>query len=121
MDEKFCARCGRRMTPRKQWAETWDSVRYCSKVCRTLRLRPIDHALEKAMLELLNQRGRGKSLCPSEVARSVGGEGWRDLMESSRMAARRLVAREVAVVTQGNQPVDCSTAKGPIRVALTER
>jgi len=65
----------------------------------------------------LDARGPGKSICPSEAAKVVAGEGaWRDLMEPARMAARRLVARDKAVITQGGRPVDPSTAKGPIRI-----
>ena len=37
-------------------------------------------------------------------------------MEPARRAARRLVARGEAEITQGGRPVDPSTAKGPIRV-----
>jgi len=39
-------------------------------------------------------------------------------MEPVRMAARRLVARGEAEITQKGSVVDPSTAKGPIRVRL---
>ena len=39
-------------------------------------------------------------------------------MEPARAAARRLVAAEKIVVTQGGRVVDASTAKGAIRLKL---
>ncbi len=73
----------------------------------------VDLALEQALLRLLERPG---SVCPSEVARAVGGPDWRDLMEPARAAARRLVAAGEAEITQGGAVVDPSTATGPIRV-----
>jgi hypothetical protein len=75
-------------------------------------------ALEAAILDLLAKRGRDKTICPSEAARLVGGTGWRDLMEPSRAAARRLVAQGRIMVTQRGRVVDASTAKGAIRLKL---
>jgi hypothetical protein len=46
----------------------------------------------------------------------VDPEGWRDLMEPARQAARRLVAAGDVEITQGGHVVDPSTAKGPIRI-----
>ena len=77
-----------------------------------------DTALEAAILELLAQRGNDKTICPSEAARLVGGNGWRGLMESARTAARRLVAQGRIVVTQRGRVVDASTVKGAIRLKL---
>jgi hypothetical protein len=80
-----------------------------------------DRALEASILALLEQRDAGKTICVSEAARDVHSdaddpEGWRELMEPAREAARRLVASGQVVVTQGGQVVDPATAKGPIRV-----
>ena len=104
------------MTYRKQWAKNWDEVKYCSKACRSRRIRPADRSLEVAIINLLSERARQKSICPSEAARTVDNIGWRSLMESTRMAARRLAVRGVVEVTQGSKKVDISTAKGPIRI-----
>lgn len=101
---------------RKSWARNWDQVRYCSAACRRHKLTPTDEALEASILSLLEARAASATICPSEAARAVGGEGWRELMEPARQAARRLVAREEVEVTQGGHVVDPSTAKGPIRV-----
>ena len=101
---------------RKRWARTWDEVRYCSDACRRRGRRPVDVALEDAMLALLARRPASASICPSEVAREVGQDDWQALMEPARAAARRLVGRGEVVITQGGRVVDGSTARGPIRV-----
>ena len=77
---------------------------------------PPTQALERTVLELLEQRAADATICPSEAARAVGGEQWRDLMEPARAAARRLVASGDVEITQGGAVVDPSTAKGPIRI-----
>ncbi len=110
---KSCDGCGRTITWRKKWERDWDQVRWCSERCRRRGLTEVDTALEQALLSLLARPG---SVCPSEVARAVGGQEWRGLMEPSRAAARRLVAAGEAEITQGGAVVDPSTAKGPIRV-----
>lgn len=127
-ESKACARCGRRIEWRKKWERDWANVRYCSKSCKRAGVSETDEALERAMAALLRERGAGKSICPSEAARAVGGPGddgegngrggWRELMEPARMAARRLVSQGVAEMTQGGKAVDPSSAKGPVRVRL---
>ncbi len=113
---KPCVVCGRTITWRKKWERDWDAVKYCSERCRRAGVGPVDTELEQTVLALLAQRGAGKTICPSEAARAVGGDDWRALMEPARAAARRLVVRGDVEITQGGQVVDPSTAKGPIRV-----
>lgn len=108
--------CGRRITWRKAWARDWEHVRYCSDGCRRRGLRPSDAELETAIRDLLATRARAATVCPSEAARRVAPEGWRELMEPARMAARRLVARGEVQIVQGGRVVDPSTAKGAIRI-----
>jgi hypothetical protein len=76
----------------------------------------IDRTLESAILELLSRRGPGKTICPSEAARLLDPEGWEQLMESAREAARRLVAQGAIVITQRGKVVDPARAKGAIRL-----
>ena len=114
--EKTCASCGRTIIWRKAWQRDWDTVRWCSDACRRRGIRPVDESLADAIVELLERRRRGATICPSEAARIVGAEDWRPLMEPARRAARRLVADGVVEITQGGRVVDPSTAKGPIRV-----
>ena len=116
--DKVCARCGRRFGWRSAWAGCWESVRYCSKACRRRRLGALDRALEQAILDLLNGRPRGATICPSEAARALRPESWRGQMERTRQAARRLVHRGQLDITKGGRVVDPSTARGPIRLRL---
>jgi hypothetical protein len=119
---RSCAGCGRTVTWRKAWERDWQHVRWCSSACRRRGLAPVDRQLEDALVQLLRERARGATVCPSEAARAVGtGEGWRELMEPARAAARRLVAAGQVEVTQGGRVVDPSTARGPVRVRLVDR
>jgi hypothetical protein len=77
---------------------------------------PSPSDLERALTALLDARAPTASVCPSEAARAVDPEGWRDLMPAAREAAARLVAAGEAEVTQGGEVVDVRTARGPVRV-----
>jgi hypothetical protein len=120
--EKICKSCGRSFAWRKKWEKDWDLVKYCSDACRGNKPGDADGALEAAILQLLAERGRDKTICPSEAAKAVGGKAerkdWEGLMVPARAAARRLVAEGKIVITQGGRAVDGSTAKGPIRLRL---
>ena len=121
---KTCVVCGRTITWRKKWARDWDEVKYCSDACRRRakgKTGEIDARLDQELTRLLAERGATKTVCPSEVARAVDGEQWRDLMEPARAAARRAVARGEAEITQQGRVVDPSTAKGPIRIRPIRR
>lgn len=118
-DEKWCGSCGRRIEWRRRWAADWDAVRWCSQACRRRKVRPVDRALEQSILDLLDGRRHGRTICPSDAARVVhdsDDDGWRELMEPARRAARRLVAQGAVEITQRGQVVDPSTARGPIRI-----
>lgn len=119
--DKICARCGRSFSWRKRWARNWDDIRFCSDRCRRLGIGENDRALEAAILDLLKQRARGATLCPSEAARVVFGpdsDDWKAAMEPTREAARRLAAQGRLVITQQDKVVDPSRARGPIRLRL---
>ena len=119
---KICQTCGRTFEWRKKWERDWDVIKYCSDGCRGHTPGAADSALEAAILALLTERGRDKTICPSEAAKAVGGkdtrQNWEGLMEPARAAARRLVAAGRIVITQGGRVVDPSTAKGAIRLKL---
>jgi hypothetical protein len=79
--------------------------------------RPVAAAVVEAeILRLLETRDPASSVCPSEVARSLGGDDWRDLMDPVREVAGRLAADGRVRVTQGGSTVDIASAKGPIRL-----
>lgn len=73
---------------------------------------------EDTILDLLRERDREASICPSEAARAVGGPRWRERMDDVRDAARRLAARGAIEVTQRGRVVDVASARGPIRLRL---
>ncbi|KUG58638.1 DUF3253 domain-containing protein [Nesterenkonia jeotgali] len=75
-----------------------------------------DRDMERAILELLAQRAATATICPSEAARAVGGEQWREKMDAARAAAGRLVAAGAVEITQRGEVVDLTTARGPIRI-----
>jgi hypothetical protein len=133
-DAKLCPVCGRTIMWRAKWADDWEQVRYCSKACRRRGVKPVDEALERAVLQLLGERSRGATICPSEAARQVaaqrpelvgggggtgaGDEPWRALMEPARAAGRRLTSAGRVQVVQRGKVVDPDRAKGPIRLRL---
>ena len=126
LPSKACAACGRTITWRRKWERDWDAVKFCSDACRARKPGSQDALLEETILRLLQERGAGKTICPSEAARTVAGRGtlsdepaiWQPLMEPARAAARRLVAAGRIDMTQGGHRVNASTAKGPIRLRL---
>jgi Protein of unknown function (DUF3253) len=74
--------------------------------------------LRTTLLGLLNQRGPGKTICPSEVARALSPEDWRELMPTVREIGVELAAEGQIVVRQRGQVVNPKTARGPIRYGL---
>lgn len=66
--------------------------------------------------DLLRQRN-GKTICPSETARAIGGDDWRDLMPLVRDVAAGLVDQGQVIGQQKGETVDIAAARGPIRLA----
>jgi len=114
-ETKRCASCGREFAWRKKWKKDWEHVRYCSAACRRRGVTDQDRALERAITELLDARAPGATICPSEAASAVDPDGWRELMEHARRAARRLANADHVELTQHGKPVDPTTFRGPVR------
>jgi hypothetical protein len=117
LPRKPCQHCGREIVWRKKWERAWDEVRFCSQACKRGR-SDADTRLESAILNLLATRATGATICPSEAARHVFPQTWREHMEQTRQAARRLVVAGKVQITQNGRAVDPSTARGAIRVRL---
>ncbi len=117
-EEKTCAACGRRIEWRKKWERCWDEVKYCSDTCQKRKPGSIDRALEETILSLLAQRASDATICPSEAARQRFPDNWREHMEATRRAARRLVEAGKLEIVQSGRVVDPSTAKGAVRLRL---
>jgi hypothetical protein len=66
---------------------------------------------------LLRERGSGKTICPSEVARAIDPEQFRPWLPIVRGVASRLIAAHEIIALQTGKVVDLETARGPIRLA----
>ena len=78
-------------------------------------------ALEPVLLRLIAERGPAKTICPSEVARAVGGDhpdGWVPLMQPVRRLAVRLMKEGRLVILRKGRPVDPDDFKGVYRLSL---
>lgn len=71
-----------------------------------------------ATIHALLRKRSGSSICPSDVARVVGGEGerWRSRMPDVKRVAAELADRDEVVITQKGEPVRMDGARGPIRI-----
>lgn len=61
---------------------------------------PSAEAIKQCALEMLSERAATSSICPSEVARALGGAGWRDIMEQVRDVGRSLARTGQLRITQ---------------------
>ena len=77
--------------------------------------------LAAAMRALLRHRRPESTICPSDAARVVGGESWRDLMDPARAVAADLAKEGTIVVRQHGVDVDLASASGPVRLARGPR
>ena len=73
--------------------------------------------LAAAMRTLLAARGSGKTICPSDAARVVGGAQWRALLPLARDVARSLASTGDLEITQGGRAIDAAQPwRGPVRL-----
>jgi hypothetical protein len=77
--------------------------------------------LEQTVLALAAERGPEKTLCPSDVARAIGGphpDGWGPLMQPIRRIAVRLAKEGRLVITRKGRAVDPDDFRGVYRLGL---
>lgn len=69
-------------------------------------------------MELLAERGSGRSICPSEVARHIfPAHEWREQMQVVRDVAQELIEAGLIEATQKGRVVKSALkARGPIRL-----
>ncbi len=75
--------------------------------------------IEATMLRLVAERGQGKTCCPSEIARALGGphpEGWGPLMQPVRRVAVRLTKEGRVAILRKGRPVDPDDFRGIYRL-----
>ncbi|GJD49843.1 hypothetical protein OPKNFCMD_2578 [Methylobacterium crusticola] len=86
------------------------------------RERPGEDALAETLLRLVAERGPDKTVCPSEVARALGGphpDGWGPLMQPVRRQAVRLMKEgRVAILRKGRVVPDPDDFRGVYRLSL---
>ncbi|KUI02524.1 S-adenosylmethionine tRNA ribosyltransferase [Mycolicibacterium acapulense] len=76
--------------------------------------------LRETILSLARERGPDKTICPSDAARAVGGDDWRELMDDARGTARDLARDGDVEITQKGEVLDPNaTWRGPIRIRAT--
>ena len=76
-----------------------------------------DRKISQAIDDLLDQGQEGGTILPSQVARKLGGEYWRELMPRVReVAAERAEANELEL-RRGGERVDPRNPRGPVRLA----
>ena len=79
--------------------------------------------LEAVLLGLLAERGKGRTICPSEVARAVAGsdpERWGKLMHPVRRLAVELMKQGRIVIVRKGRPVDPGDFRGVYRIRLPD-
>ena len=84
---------------------------------------PTHDVLREEILRLVHERGAGKTVCPSEVARSIAGSDekvWRLLMTPIRHAAIALSDEGRVVIKRKGRPVAPAELKGIYRLSLPD-
>jgi hypothetical protein len=78
---------------------------------------PSRATVARTIRKLLRERGAGKTICPSEVARALDSASFRRWMPLVRAVAGELVLGGEVVVLQKGERVELESARGPIRLA----
>lgn len=65
---------------------------------------------------LLARRAAGRTICPSDAARALDPEAWRERMDAVRAVAFAMADRGELEITQRGVVVDGRAARGPIRL-----
>jgi 2-keto-3-deoxy-L-rhamnonate aldolase RhmA len=85
--------------------------------------KPDETEFEITILKLTAERGDGRTIGPSDVARALGGDhpdGWGPLMQPIRRVAVRLMKEGKIVITRKGRPVDPDDFRGVYRLRLPE-
>ncbi|MFJ4045893.1 DUF3253 domain-containing protein [Microbacterium sp. NPDC089987] len=74
-----------------------------------------DERIAAAVRALVRKR-QASSICPSDVARTVGADSWRSIMDDVRRVTAGLADEGQVIVTQKGEPVRMADARGPVRI-----
>lgn len=73
--------------------------------------------IEHRILSLTRSRGSKSSVCPSDVARDLFSDVWREHMDEVRNVAGELQATGKIKILQSGKSVHIDQARGPIRLS----
>ena len=76
----------------------------------------LEDRLRACILNLLGERGPGKTICPSEAARIERGDDWRSAMKPARRVAAKLAREGLISIYRKGKVVDPNNFKGVIRL-----
>ena len=104
--------------PHTELARVADSDGPAASAAKTaLGSGPVAKRLRAAILALARHRGPTSSICPSDAARAIGGDDWRELTERSRIIAFKLARDGHVDITQRGNVIDPDRPSGgPIRI-----
>jgi Protein of unknown function (DUF3253) len=107
--------------PHSELARVADTVGPAASAARTaLGGGPVTTRLRAAILALARHRGPTASICPSDAARAVGGDSWRELTAQSRTIAFELARDGDVQITQRGNAIDpYAPSRGAIRIRAT--
>lgn len=74
--------------------------------------------IKQAILSAANERGAFKTTCPSEIARTLFPDDWRNHMSEIRDAAIDLQNQGKVIILQKGLPIGTGPIKGPIRIRI---
>jgi hypothetical protein len=82
---------------------------------------PSPETLAETILALASERGAGKTICPSDAARALGGphpDGWGPLMQPVRRVAVSMAREGRVVIYRKGKQADPDDFKGVYRIGL---
>ena len=74
--------------------------------------------ISSTILDIATQRGTEKTTCPSEIARKLFPDDWREQMKNVVDVAIDLHNQGKIVITQKGMPIDVNRIIGPIRIKI---
>ncbi|MEM0985153.1 MAG: DUF3253 domain-containing protein [Pseudomonadota bacterium] len=80
----------------------------------------VTHPVRTAILSLVEVRGVGKTICPTEAAKAVSKDRWRAVLPDVRAEAVRLAKAGEIMIYRKGKPVDPGAFKGVYRLGLPQ-
>lgn len=74
--------------------------------------------ISEIILSLAVERGKDKTICPSEVARELSANDWRRYMKVIRNTAFELRDAGKVIIKQKGREVEGNEIAGPIRIQI---